>query len=174
MYTDCTTEGISTPSACDRNIMDNISAFFFFCKGMRRIIPLSEIILAGNNICRILLCIVLETKLPRRKNNFFCNNSLYQKLENVCIHGARMQLSNPCSPNKQQRTEGEFWLSELRLGPALADSTNILSVGRKGVPGKILNNNRNNNSSHCFSLLLCCLIPDQVQVGGLEHLHISF
>lgn len=26
---------------------------------------LSEMILAGNNICRILLCIVLETKVPK-------------------------------------------------------------------------------------------------------------
>lgn len=39
---------------------------------------------------------------------FFGNNSLYQKLENVCIHKARMQLSNPRPPDKQRRTEGEF------------------------------------------------------------------
>lgn len=70
---------------------------------------LSEMILAGNNICRILLCIVLETKgtKSRRKNKFH-SNSLYRKLENLGIHKAQMQLSNPRSSDNQQRTEGEF------------------------------------------------------------------
>lgn len=70
---------------------------------------LSEMILAGNNICRILLCIVLETKGTKsgRKNKFH-SNSLYRKLENLGTHKAQMQLSNPRSSDNQQRTEGEF------------------------------------------------------------------
>lgn len=81
-----------------------------------------------------------------------------------------MQVFNPCSSDNQQRTEADFSLSELRLGPALAYRADILSVGRKGVPVKILNNNMQKQQQFC-----CCvvLIPDQVQVGGLEHLHIS-
>lgn len=118
-------------------------------------------ILAGNNICQILLFIVLETKIQRTED-FFCNNSLYRKLANLCFHKAQMPLSNPCSPDNQRKTEGEFWLSELKLGPALTNSTDILSVGRKGIPGMILNNDTNNNSSCCLSLLLCHLFPDQL------------
>lgn len=70
MYTDCTTEGISTPSACNTNIM-MIFLLSYFCKGMRRIKPLSEMIRAANNICIKLLCIVLETKVPRMEENKF-------------------------------------------------------------------------------------------------------
>lgn len=70
---------------------------------------LSEMILAGNNICRILLCIVLETKGTKSgRENKFHSNSLYRKLENLGIHKAQMQLSNPRSSDNQQRTEGEF------------------------------------------------------------------
>lgn len=70
---------------------------------------LSEMILAGNNICRILLCIVWETKgTESGRKNTFHNNSLYRKLENLCIRKAQMQLSNPCSSDNQRRAEGEF------------------------------------------------------------------
>lgn len=68
MYTECTAERISTPHACDRNIMDNISAFFcFHLQRYEEDYTIVSMILAGNNICRLLLCIVLETKVPRKE-----------------------------------------------------------------------------------------------------------
>lgn len=71
MYTDCTTEGISTLNACDRNIMDNISALFCsLCKGMSGIIPLSETVSAGTIFVEYCFALSGETKVQRTEEKY--------------------------------------------------------------------------------------------------------